>query len=371
MVNSDRISIIVPVYNGEKYIEQTLNQLRQVTYQNIEIVLIDDGSKDTSFRICEEIASIDNRIRLYHQENQGIVAARNTGLRYATGDYICFCDQDDIVKADTYEIMYNRIKSENAGMCLCSTGKYANGTENPYEMYEDATLDKDEIVKRIALPIIFDGYRLNYGNATQQRVIGTIWKCMISKSLIEKENVKFKRFINYEDDLLFLLDCLCGCDKVVTVSHMGYLWRVNTASETFRWKYIEMFYEKQMEYYLYLKKILEKLLVNEMVKKEFKRFFWCNIITETIDNEGSPQNERSYRSRIKYLKQIIFSQEYEDIIAGEKNIKWGLLRKKVILILVKNRMIQAAYWFNVLYRNVKKRAVHLRFWNYLEKKVNG
>jgi len=371
MINSARISIIVPVYNGEKYIEETVNRLRQSTYQNIEIVLVDDGSKDGSLEKCKRIADEDNRIKVYHQENQGIVAARNTGLRYATGDYICFCDQDDIVRKDTYELMYDRIRCENADMCICSTGKYVNDREIPYEIYEDGILDKNGILNRIVLPIIFDGYRLNDEHIAEQRAIGTIWKCMFSKSLIEKELLKFKRYVNYEDDLLFLLEGLCGCDKVVTMSHVGYLWRVNTASETFRWKYIEMFDEKQKEYYLCLKKVLERFQVNEIIIKEFRRFFWCNVMAETIDNEGSPQNKRIYREQLSYLRNNIFTPEYSDVIAGAKNVKWGLLRKKIILVLVKKRMIRTAYHFNILYRTIKKKAVRFRLWNYVERKVNG
>ena len=111
--NNNKISIIVPIYNSEEYLIQCVNSLRNQSYRNIEIILIDDGSNDSSLQLCEMLASIDNRIKVYHQENHGLSSARNKGIELATGDYIGFVDSDDFVENDMYENLIKNIKKYN------------------------------------------------------------------------------------------------------------------------------------------------------------------------------------------------------------------------------------------------------------------
>lgn len=369
---NDKISIIVPIYNGEKYLESTINRIRRSFYKNIEIILIDDGSKDTSYEICKKLAIVDNRIVLYHQENKGIVSARNKGVELSTGKYISFCDQDDIVKEEMYLKMYEIIKREKVKLCLCSTGKYINEIEEEYESYEDEILDKKNILKKIIYPIIFDGYAMKSVEVVNHRVAGTIWKCLIEKRVIINHKISFRRFLNYEDDLLFLFDILASVEKVATIKFRGYLWRINSESESYRWKYIRLFEMKQEKYYNYLCEILNKFDVPNTLKTEFRNFFYCNFIVELIDNEGSPQNIKKYNQKIKYLKEYIYMMKnYDEIINAQKNISLGLVKKKVMLMLVKHKKIRTAYLFNFLYRNLKKECVKFAFWSKLEKKIRS
>lgn len=103
------ISIIVPVYNVEKYIRRCIDSLITQTFKSIEIILIDDGSKDTSGAICDEYALKDERVKVIHKENGGVSSARNVGLDNATGTYIMFCDPDDYVDPTWCEKLYNSI----------------------------------------------------------------------------------------------------------------------------------------------------------------------------------------------------------------------------------------------------------------------
>ena len=109
-----KISIIVPVYNLENYIEKTIEQLISQTYKNLEIILVDDGSTDKSLELCNTFAKRDNRILVVHQENCGVSVARNTGIKHATGEYIGFTDSDDYITLDYAEKLYNAAKKNNA-----------------------------------------------------------------------------------------------------------------------------------------------------------------------------------------------------------------------------------------------------------------
>ena len=116
----ERISVVVPVYNVEKYLEKCVNSIVNQTYKNLEIILVDDGATDNSGKLCDELAKIDNRIKVYHKENGGLSDARNYGVERATGDYIGFVDSDDYIDAEMYEKLYEAIKKENADVAECN-----------------------------------------------------------------------------------------------------------------------------------------------------------------------------------------------------------------------------------------------------------
>lgn len=123
------ISVIVPVYQVADYLEKCVNSIRQQTYGNLEILLVDDGSSDGSAQICDELAGKDARIVVLHRENEGVSAARNAGLARATGEYICFCDADDFVERDMYEYLLGLMHRHNADAAVCS-GWYEYGPDS-------------------------------------------------------------------------------------------------------------------------------------------------------------------------------------------------------------------------------------------------
>ena len=106
---NDLISIIVPVYNVEKYIEKSISSVCMQTYSNIEIILVNDGSTDNSGEICNQLAQQDTRIRVFHKKNGGVSSARNLALAHATGDYIGFVDPDDYIDASMFEVLYQQL----------------------------------------------------------------------------------------------------------------------------------------------------------------------------------------------------------------------------------------------------------------------
>jgi len=114
-----KISIIVPVYNTEKYLSKCLNSLIKQTYKDIEIIVVNDGSKDKSLEIAKKFAKQDNRIKVFNKENGGLSSARNFGIEKASGEYIGFVDSDDYIKENMFEILYNMIKEANAKIAIC------------------------------------------------------------------------------------------------------------------------------------------------------------------------------------------------------------------------------------------------------------
>lgn len=129
------ISIIVPVYNVEKYLDKCIQSLINQTYKNIEIILIDDGSTDSSGKICDEWAKKDKRIVIKHTKNSGVSMARNIGIKLAKGIYIGFVDADDYIANDMYEFLLKNMKEHNSDISICSS----------YDVYEDGKIIHNKI----------------------------------------------------------------------------------------------------------------------------------------------------------------------------------------------------------------------------------
>lgn len=127
MNDFDLISVIIPVYNVEKYLRECVDSVLSQTYSNLEILLIDDGSTDSSGAICDEYATRDGRIRVIHQKNGGLSAARNAGLDAARGQYISFIDSDDFIGPLFIEVLYQTIKEENAQIAACGYCRFQDG----------------------------------------------------------------------------------------------------------------------------------------------------------------------------------------------------------------------------------------------------
>lgn len=119
-MTKELISIIVPVYNVEKYLKKCVDSIVNQTYKNLEIILVDDGATDNSGKICDELVELDNRIKVYHKKNGGLSDARNYGVERAAGDYIGFVDSDDYIDAEMYEKLYEAIKKENVDVAECN-----------------------------------------------------------------------------------------------------------------------------------------------------------------------------------------------------------------------------------------------------------
>lgn len=137
-----KVSIIVPIYNVEKYIKRCLDSIINQTLKDIEIILIDDGSKDTSGSICDEYASQDNRISVIHKENGGLSDARNTGVKRATSDYVLFVDSDDYIKENMVERLYELLVDHQVDMSVCGVyNVYSSGEKAQCDVLEEFQCD--------------------------------------------------------------------------------------------------------------------------------------------------------------------------------------------------------------------------------------
>lgn len=217
----EKISIILPVYNVEDYIEECLDSILKQTYSNIEVILIDDGAKDKSGEICDRYAQKDDRVKVLHKKNAGVSAARNSGIEMATGDYITFVDPDDWIDSDTIEKMLEAIKKENADISFCRF-KIDIIPEDKRQFYQPADALSSNGKDAVGIMI----RRLAYGTM--------VWNKMFKREMIinasDNSYVKFDETLKCGEDQVWLIKVIQKANKVSYLADELYYWRVRENS---------------------------------------------------------------------------------------------------------------------------------------------
>ena len=211
-MNSIKISIIVPIYNVEKYLSRCIDSLLNQTLEDIEIILVDDGSPDNCPAICNEYALKDNRIKVIHKKNEGLGYARNSGIDIATGEYIAFVDSDDYVALDMYEKLYIKLKDDDYDMV--SSGFYnITTTTRKAEFIYDKVFHKQYI-----LDFLSDIIASDINENSERKYSMSVWHSIYRKEIIDRLKIRFlsERDI-LSEDILFDLTYIPKCQKIALI----------------------------------------------------------------------------------------------------------------------------------------------------------
>lgn len=225
-LNKEIISIIIPVYNIKKYIEQCLYSITNQTYVNIEILLIDDGSTDESGRLCDKWAKKDARIHCFHQQNLGVSVARNIGLKHCTGQYIMFVDGDDEIAPNMCEKLLKALTETDADVSYCGFYNIFSDKQEknlpPYKMMNNV-----ESLNALLTDISF---------------FSAVWNKMFRRCTIfsDEKFIKFSADVAVSEDALWLTEVLNGVKKVVSVPDALYYWKRREDSATFGGKFVQL-----------------------------------------------------------------------------------------------------------------------------------
>ena len=213
------ISVIVPVYNTEKYLDRCVQSILAQTYTDFELLLIDDGSTDSSGAICDRYADQDSRVRVFHKENGGVSSARNLGLDNAIGEWITFCDSDDFVYhnwLENYDIDNN--KSMYDLICQgveCSMALSINDRSNKYSFdFAGAICDGLKLLKEI-------------------NIIGYTWIKLFKTGIIDKFGLRFNVAYKFMEDTEFVLRYMSFCKTMESVKKIGYFYNVPNWSKKY------------------------------------------------------------------------------------------------------------------------------------------
>lgn len=231
-----KISIIVPVYNAEKTISRCVDSIICQSYKNLEIILVDDGSSDNSYNICKSYTKKDARIKLFHQENQGVSAARNYGLNNVTGEYCTFVDSDDYLNSQMYSSMMSAVRKYDCDVVLCDCYKdYSDGSKQLYShAIREGYYNRDQLEKEY-FPHLLIMPDMEYPATI------SICLCLFKTNLIfndeEKLKIKFADHIRFSEDLLFGAELLYNANSFYYMKGTAlyhYVMNSQSATHTFQ-----------------------------------------------------------------------------------------------------------------------------------------
>lgn len=331
------ISVVVPVYNGEKYLDNTIKALLQQPFKDIELILVNDGSTDSSRSICEYYQLLDERIVVINKENEGISVSRNYGLKIARGEYISFIDQDDIVNENIYLTLSQAIG--NSDMCIA--GKIMHLIDNnekdintvEYTFVKKVLSDKDDI---FSLAI----------NSKRDTCALHLWNCLYKKRIIEENNIQFNENLRFgHEDTLFNIQYLAMCnsvaitDKVVyeyyrrtnhstsLKANVGYINDFRTFSSVFVdcWNKVLSKNDKINECYTFLIRLCISLYAQYGIDcielESLFRIIGDNIGLNKITNQAI--NSRLYCMYLSIVERLLVMKQYRLASAFIKNLKRG------------------------------------------------
>lgn len=209
------ISVIVPIYKVEQYLNRCVQSIVDQTYKNLEIILVDDGSPDNSPAMCDAWAEKDDRVQVVHKKNGGVSSARNAGLDVANGAYIGFVDGDDYIESDMYAQLLQAIQKDTSDMAVC--GYYYN--QDAVTFPESVCVSAEQ-----ALCYMFD--------SATKAFEGYCWNKLYRKALIHTNKLYFDRHLAHAEDSRFNYEYLRFCDKVTVIGYIGYTYVQRADSAT-------------------------------------------------------------------------------------------------------------------------------------------
>lgn len=322
----EKISVIVPIYNVEKYIKQSIESILNQTYNKLEIILVDDGSKDLSGSICDEYSKKDNRIKVIHKENGGLSSARNAGLDVATGKYVMFIDSDDYFENNSCEVLYNEIEKRNADYVI---GNYIHVTHDGIKWDKPVFNDIDDNFKTS-----IEDYQKSFFVMNS-----VVWNKIFKREFIEEHKLRFVPGALAED-AIFTTYCYVHTDKGYYINDVVYNYRQNEENASISTNCTKNYFIKLNDTY--------KLIFNNFEKTNnlgFYRFFYARImpylLCKIIDTNALEDNEvvevltilkwffkqkDTYKvaiinNKLNEIVKIINNEDYIEALAKLKEIK--------------------------------------------------
>lgn len=327
-MNTDiKFSIIVPVYNVEKYIEECVQSVLRQSYIHFELILVDDGSSDNSGMICDRYAKEYSFVKSFHKENGGQLQTREYGVAHSEGDFLVFLDSDDYLEPNALQVIYNTIIAYDSDCVIYGMQRVING--KVIDVVAD-NIEKPNVVteKRVLFKTIFGSSGYN-----------SMCRKALSATLVKEVDYSTFYHIRYGEDLLQSIEMLDRAEKVVFIPDVLYNYRVNPASVTQTLRYEK--YSPDFQVRQYVRAYIEKNgLFTDEDFYEYRAYAIRLLINEIETIAGfrtSLQNKKKifYTLHLdEYYTEFLDSDMYDKRAVGMKHILFPLFRKKHFTLIV-------------------------------------
>ena len=336
------VSVVIPIYNVEKFLDTCILSVVNQTYHNLEILLIDDGSPDNCPQLCDDWALKDSRIRVIHKANGGLGMARNTGIEYASGEYICFFDSDDFIAPDTIEKAYSRAKQENADAVVFGL-VYTDACGNTIGEFIPKTRLKTYVGEQVVEEFLPEFVGPDLKRNGERQLYMSAWVILYSMEIIQKSSWRFvsEREI-ISEDVYSLLNLCTHLRRVAILPEALYCYRTNEKSLSRR--YISDRYERIRNFYLQSVALCEELEYNDEVIHRLSQPYLSFTIAAL--KQVVAADNLSYRERKSKIVKIMNDEVLQQVLEQTQADYQSLSRKILFLALRKK-------WYPVFFLLVK------------------
>lgn len=307
-----KVSIVIPVYNAEKYLNRCIESVINQTFSEIEVIALNNGSTDNSLNILKEYAKRDKRIRIIDNDNIGVSEARNIGVMESKGKYIVFVDSDDWIDINMIEVLHKAISKNECDLAMCTyVREFNNHSKEKVFNLPEVNLYVDDEVKSQLLRKLVGPLGKELANPEYLDALGTVWAKMYKTSILKEKNLSFVDLseIGSGEDTLFNIHVLNEVNKVILLNRpMYHYWRENSNSITS--KYIPNFIEKRRNYFKYM----NDFIVNNDLGDEYKLALNNRVCTSVLGMgllECSKSNKISFIKKIRNIRSIL-NEDYID-----------------------------------------------------------
>ena len=331
-----RLSVIIPAYNAAATIARSAGSVLASTYSDLELIVVDDGSKDDTAAICRSIAAADDRLRLISQSNAGVSAARNRGMDEARGEYIAFVDADDYIECTAYTVLFEAMDSQQCDSAACGYyEEYADGARIVKSAPMPAgTYAFGQVRQLIVLPLLCDRLQRNL-------LLGTVWRYLFRTEVIRAGRIRFTGA--YLEDEVFLIEYFSVPTRLAVVDKPLYGYLQNPQSVTKR--YLSGFTDTFMRTIELKQQLVERFDIP--VPADWKlNSAWAGLLI-AVSNEYAPGNPGGGVRRLRELARLpLFRQAIEEYkptgMNRNKTLAAALLRRHMygllgLLYTLKNR----------------------------------
>lgn len=347
-MDKEKISVIVPIYNVEMYLRQCLDSIIKQTYNNLEILLINDGSTDKSLFICKEYEKIDNRIKVIDKENGGVSSARNVGIEKSTGEWICFIDPDDWVEKNMIEKLLINAKKYKAD--IIQGNCYYNKGDKQWkrEAITPKVIKKiNEEIELFQLGIICNIYAKKKNGISLGPIRG-VWGKLYKKEIIK--DLKFNQDLYMFEDGLFNLYAFDKAKTVVVFNFYMYHYRLNQNSACNKYKST---WTKQAEQIIIETKKFIEIKRDNKFNKVYNAIvceMFTSSLTRSIFHKDNGKTKKEEKNILKsYINNSIYEKAFESI-----DFKYLNKKQKLIIFLAKYKAVNSIYYIYQIKNKINK-----------------
>lgn len=323
------VSIIVPVYNAELNLRDCLNSILSQTYENIEVIIVDDGSTDRSKSICEEYAKLDSRVILISQKNSGPSGARNLGINVSNGEYIQFVDSDDILEQNMTRNLVGAL-NENNQLVICGAKVVNFKNKSIIGVFSPPNDGEYNVSKFLD----------HFGEFFVSSLINPLWNKLYKTEVIKKNQIRFIENINMGEDLLFNLEYIGLCKSICVIKDQLYNYLLFNNENSLTGSYKKDFFENQQMLY---QNIRNFLLCHDSYSEKNKFFVeknYAGSIMGCIVNLFHKESNLTSIKKKEEIRKIVNDTIVQDRI---NYFKEGGFQQNVIGFLIKHQYINAIY----------------------------